>query len=82
MSRRINFESMPIAHLPARKWLRANEVDPSMVPIAQEALVGDDTITLKVFVFSAHGKQIGPDGEPIVQEITVPLISAPENHGL
>lgn len=83
MSRKLNLESMPVGYPPAVEWIKANDLDPFSVLYRQEVYVDEHAITLDRFVLT-HGKakQLGPDGNPLIQRVTVPLISAPENHGL
>jgi hypothetical protein len=81
-SRRINLET-PVLPDPQRyAWIEANGIDPSTVPAAQEVLVEDGKLTFIQFALNAEGqKQVRDDGYEKVLR-TVPLISAPENHGL
>jgi len=88
MSRRINLDvpNLPDPRIVA--WLEANNIDPKNTPAAQEALVEDNRVTLIEYVLGADGFKLpvhDSDGEPIgwvKHTVTVPLISAPENHEL
>jgi hypothetical protein len=79
----INLDT-PVLPDPARcAWLEANGIDPAKVPAAQEVLVEDGQLTFVEFLYRADGRKlVSPGGE--VEKIlrTVPLVSAPENHGL
>jgi len=87
-SRRINLDypSLPDPRIIA--WLEANDIDPSGVPAAQEALVENGQITIVEYVRNADGFKVpvhDSDGELtgwVRHLITLPLLSAPENHGL
>lgn len=80
--RRINLDVPDLPNEQHMAWLRANDIDPFDVPAAQEVLVDDGQITYVKFERDADGiKIIGPDGcEKVLR--TVPLVSAPEDHGL
>jgi len=84
-SRRINLDT-PVLPDPQRMaWLEANDVDPSTVPAAQEALVEDGKLTFVALVQEdGHSVQDPTTSEHrwLKELRTVPLISAPENHGL
>jgi hypothetical protein len=83
MGRKLNLASMPVGYPPAVEWIKANELDPFSVLHRQNVYVDEHAITLKRFILTVgKAKQLDPDGNPLTQTVTVPLISAPENHGL
>lgn len=64
------------------EWIEANGIDPKTVPVAQEMLIKDDLMAYVEFTVDEDGKKtLGGDGY-LKQIKIVPLISAPENHGL
>lgn len=69
-------------------WTLANGVSPSSVPASSTAVVDSDAeeITFTVFDLNADGTKIIDyvDGEPTFRKhaLTVPLVSAPEDHNL
>jgi hypothetical protein len=81
-SRRINLDTPVIPDPQRMEWMEANGIDPHMVPAAQEVLVEEGQITFVEFATATDGhKIIGPAGYEKVLR-TIPLVSAPENHGL
>jgi len=85
-SRRINLDT-PVLPDPQRMaWLEANGVDPTTVPAAQEVLVEDGNLTFVEFAKGPDGVMIldHDGGDPHYRKVlrTIPLVSAPENHGL
>ncbi|MDQ0756072.1 hypothetical protein [Arthrobacter sp. B3I4] len=88
MSRRINLDKPNLPDPQCMAWLEANGIDPSGVPAAQEVLVEDDQITLVEYVRSLDGFKLpvhDSNGELCGWKkhlVTVPMLSAPENHGL
>jgi hypothetical protein len=83
MSRTINLASMPLGYPPAVEWIEANELDPFSVLHRQEVYVDEHALTLERFILTVgKAKQLGPDGTPLTQKVTVPLLSPPDNHGL
>ena len=65
----------------SRAWLVANDLDPAVVVLHQTIGVDENSITLLQFVFDGK-RRVLVDGESVTEAVTVPLISAPENHGL
>lgn len=77
----INFEMTSEPRVIA--WFEANGIDPNTVPIAQEVLVTDEHMAYVEFVLDADGKKVLGGSFGYLKSIkVVPLISAPENHGL
>jgi hypothetical protein len=81
--RRINLDT-PVIPDPQRiAWMEANGIDPFSVPAAQEVLVTDHEIKFVQFVRSPDGiKKLSAEGGYEKELVTLPLISAPQNHGL
>lgn len=88
MSRRINLDYPSLPDPRVIAWLEANNIDPKNIPAAQEALVEDNRVTLIEYVLGADGFKLpmhdsaGELTSWVKHTITVPLRSAPENHGL
>jgi hypothetical protein len=81
-TRRINLNTPEIPDPACMEWMAANGIDPWKVPAAQEVAVHDGQITFIEFVTGPDGfKKLGSDGYEKALR-TVPLVSAPENHGL
>lgn len=82
--RRINLYTPNLPDPQRMAWMEANGIDPTLVPAAQEAIVTDTEISVIQFVRGEDGYlQLRPDAQSYEKQlITVPLISAPENHGL
>jgi hypothetical protein len=82
MSRGVNIN---FGHLPEPRvmaWMKANNIDTHHVVAAQEVLVTDDHMAYVEFVHDADGRKVlGSFGCLQVIKV-VPLVSAPENHGL
>lgn len=82
MSRHINFTAYPMAHPPMMEWIKANGLDPRHLLYDQKALLDNGELTVAEIVFEENGaKRINGD-RVVTKTVTVPLISAPENHGL
>lgn len=83
-TQRINLEK-PLLPDPRKiAWFEANGIAPISVPAAQEVLVEDGHLTFIQFVFDEEGRKfLSRDGDGHEKTIrTIPLISAPEAHGL
>lgn len=76
----INFEANPEPRVIA--WFEANGIDPNTVPVAQEVLVTDEHMAYVEFVLDEDSKKILGGNSYLKAIKVVPLVSAPENHGL
>lgn len=76
----INFETTSEPRVLA--WFDANGIDPHTVPVAQEVLVTDDHLAYVEFMRGEDGKLVLGGNGYLKQIKVIPLISAPENHGL
>lgn len=70
-------------------FMAANGLDPNLIPAASTATIEGDTLTVTEFLLeqtvpgAPPHKSINSDGNGYKKtERTVPLLSAPENHGL
>lgn len=85
-SRRINLDTPILPDPQMIAWMEANGINPSAVPAAQEVLVEDGRITYVEFELTPDGAKIidHDGGDPRCRSFlrTVPLVSAPEDHGL
>jgi hypothetical protein len=60
-------------------WLRANNIDPRVVPVEPNLSVADGRITLLCKVQRDGRDVIAPNGyEVLTETVTVPLLVAPE----
>jgi len=82
MSRRLNLEPFPPRHEPVLAWLRANNIEPRCVPVAQEVRIDKDSITLDLFVRDEQGQLVVENHRPVIKRVTVPLISSPAAYNL
>lgn len=82
MSRLIDLNDYPLAHQPAINWLRANGLNAAHVPKDQVIEVGHGRLWVKKFVLDGRGKKIISGNDVVTETVSVPLISAPETHGL
>ena len=78
----LNFADTPEPRVIA--WLEANGIDPKTTPAAQEVLVTDDHLAYVRWISDPEtGAYKIRGGDSFLKEIVVvPLLSAPENHGL
>ncbi|KQR01487.1 hypothetical protein ASF74_07945 [Arthrobacter sp. Leaf145] len=81
-TRSINLESLELPDERAMAWFQANGVDPGEVPVKQEVLVTDTELTFIQFRRNVEGNKIVSDDGWEKFTRTIPLLSAPENHGL
>ena len=82
-SRRITLDTAMLPDPKRMEWMEANGIDPWKVPASQEVLVEDGKLTFVEFVLDPSGfKKLDADCKPERILRTVPLVSAPENHGL
>jgi hypothetical protein len=82
MSRRIKLDAYPIKHPPLLNWLRANGLNPARLLYHQTVAIDAGLLTVIEFGIDEDGHKIILDDEPATKLVTVPLISAPETHGL
>jgi len=59
-------------------WIRANNLDPHLIPVDSQAIMEDGNLT--VTEITGNKKRNGEGMETI--ERTVPLLSPPSEHGL
>ncbi len=55
-------------------WLRANNLDPNVIPVASAIRIHDRQITVNVWTRNDNGGLLIVDGEPVTQPHTVPLV--------
>lgn len=82
MSRQIDFTDYPMAHQPILNWIRANGLNPKHLPYDQTVEVGHGRLWVTKFLLDSLGKKRISDSTALTERVTVPLISAPETHGL
>lgn len=85
----INFESYDMAEPRLLAWIEANGLDPWQLPHAQSAVIEDGNLTVMEWILeqtvpgAPPHKTLADDGEGYKKaRRTVPLLSAPEDHGL
>lgn len=87
--RMIDFESYEDADSRLLAWVRANGLDPWQLPRAQSAVIEDGNLTVTEWILeqtvpgAPPHKTLREDGSGYKNRLrTVPLLSAPEDHGL
>jgi YD repeat-containing protein len=77
----LNYTNLPEPRVIS--WLEANGISPADTPAAQEVLVTDDHMAYVAFDYDEEGRKVRAGHDGYRKHIkVVPLISAPEAHGL
>ena len=90
MSKRtIDFESYDMADPRVMGWIEANGLDPHNIPLSSSAVIQDGNLTVTEWLLeqtvpgAPPHKTLADDGNGYKKtRRTVPLLSAPEDHGL
>jgi len=90
MTKRIfDFEAYPCPDPRVMAWIEANGLDPNLIPVAFPAVIEGDKLTVTEFILEQSDpnkpphKAVSTDGSGFKKtQRTVPLLSAPEDHGL
>jgi len=90
MTKRIlDFESYDHPDPRVIAWIEANKLDPNLIPANKPVVINGDKITVTEFVMeqtvpgAPPHKTMASDGSGLKKtQRTVPLLSAPEDHGL
>lgn len=90
MSKRIfDFEAYPCPDPRVMAWIEANGLYPNLIPVGVPAVIEDGNLTVTEFLLVQSDpnkpphKSVNSDGSGFKKiERTVPLLSAPEDHGL
>lgn len=90
MTKRVfDFEAYDCPDPRVMAWIEANGLDPALIPVALLAVIEGDRLTVTEFILRQTDphkpphKVVASDGSGFEKrERTVPLLSAPEDHGL
>lgn len=87
--RTVDFESYPEADPRLLAWIRANGLDPWQLPRAQSVVIANGSLTFTEWILeqtvsgAPPHKTLADDGQGYKRaQRTIPLVSAPEDHGL
>lgn len=87
--RTFDFEAYPCPDSRVVAWIEANGLDPELIPVAVPAVIEDGQLTVTEFLLeqtvpgAPPHKMLSTDGTGYKKtQRTVPLLSAPEDHGL
>lgn len=87
--RSINLESYANADPRLLAWVQASGIDPWQIPQAQSVVIEDGNLTFTEWILESTvpgappHKTLAEDGQGYKRhQRTVPLLSAPEDHGL
>lgn len=90
MTKRIfDFEAYEVPDERVMAWIRANGLDPELIPVRFPAVIENGKLTVTEFILGQSDpnkpphKVVSSDGNGFEKiQRTVPLLSAPEDHGL